>query len=114
MSWSSALVPRASPMPSVAGLATQILQTVGLLLAGGILLSWVCWKIWRELRAFSAGPIEATEDAGAVAGADADGEPRMTLVQRSGRSPWPTFSISLLASLGIDRLEVTFKRSGRT
>jgi len=26
-----------------------------------------------------------------VAGADADGEPRKTLIQRSGRSPWPTF-----------------------
>jgi predicted tellurium resistance membrane protein TerC len=63
----------------------------GLLLAGGILLLWVCWKIWRELRAFSAAPIEATEDAGAVAGADADGEPRNTLVRRSGRSLWPTF-----------------------
>jgi YjbE family integral membrane protein len=32
-----------------AGLATQLLQIVGLLLAGGILLLWVCWKMWREL-----------------------------------------------------------------
>ena len=32
-----------------AGLATQLLQIVGLLLAGGILLIWVCWKMWREL-----------------------------------------------------------------
>jgi predicted tellurium resistance membrane protein TerC len=40
-----------------AGLATQILQIVGLLLAGGILLLWVCWKKWRELRASSAGPL---------------------------------------------------------
>src|SRR6476469_10699417 len=31
--------------------ATQIMQIVGLLLAGGILLLWVCWKMWRELRA---------------------------------------------------------------
>src|SRR6476660_8176670 len=29
---------------------TQLLQIVGLLLAGGILLLWVCWKMWRELR----------------------------------------------------------------
>ncbi|HEY0219096.1 MAG TPA: TerC family protein [Afipia sp.] len=34
-----------------AGLTTQLLQVVGLLLAGGILLLWVCWKMWRELRA---------------------------------------------------------------
>ena len=34
----------------LAGLTTQLLQIVGLLFAGGILLLWVCWKIWRELR----------------------------------------------------------------
>src|ERR1700737_4418992 len=33
-----------------AGLTIQLLQIVGLLFAGGILLIWVCWKIWRELR----------------------------------------------------------------
>lgn len=29
---------------------TLLLQIIGLLLAGGILLLWVCWKLWRELR----------------------------------------------------------------
>lgn len=33
-----------------AGIAAQLLQIVGLLLSGGILLLWVCWKMWRELR----------------------------------------------------------------
>jgi YjbE family integral membrane protein len=33
-----------------AGVTTQLLQIVGLMLAGGILLLWVCWKMWRELR----------------------------------------------------------------
>ncbi len=32
-----------------AGVTTQLLQIVGLLLVGGILLLWVCWKMWREL-----------------------------------------------------------------
>ena len=32
-----------------AGVATQLLQILGLLLAGGILLLWVCWKMWRDL-----------------------------------------------------------------
>src|SRR5919107_3181462 len=32
-------------------LTTQLLQIVGLLLAGGILLLWVCWKMWRGTRA---------------------------------------------------------------
>ncbi|HVZ01680.1 MAG TPA: TerC family protein [Dongiaceae bacterium] len=31
--------------------ATKILVIVGLTLAGGILLLWVCWKFWRELDA---------------------------------------------------------------
>ena len=30
--------------------ATRLLAITGLLLAGGILLLWVCWKMWRELR----------------------------------------------------------------
>jgi len=29
---------------------TQLLQIVGLILAGGFLLLWVAWKMWRELR----------------------------------------------------------------
>jgi YjbE family integral membrane protein len=38
-----------------AGVTTQLLQIVGLMLAGGILLLWVCWKMWRELR---TSPVE--------------------------------------------------------
>ena len=37
----------------LAWLTTQLLQIVGLLFAGGILLLWVWWKIWRELRSSS-------------------------------------------------------------
>ena len=33
-----------------ASIATQVLQVIGLSLAGGILLLWVCWKMWREIR----------------------------------------------------------------
>ena len=29
---------------------SQLLQLVGLILAGGLLLLWVAWKMWRELR----------------------------------------------------------------
>lgn len=29
----------------------QLLQIIGLLLAGGLLLLWVCWKLWREIEA---------------------------------------------------------------
>ncbi|MDI1263575.1 MAG: TerC family protein [bacterium] len=34
-----------------ASITVQLLQIIGLLLAGGVLLLWVCWKMWRELRA---------------------------------------------------------------
>ncbi len=44
-----------------ASVTIQLLQIIGLLLAGGILLLWVCWKMWRELRATQhAMAIEAT------------------------------------------------------
>jgi YjbE family integral membrane protein len=78
-----------------AALATQILQIVGLLLAGGILLLWVCWKIWRELRASSAGSTKAKEAAGAVAGANTNGRPRKTLVQATSQIIMADVSMSL-------------------
>lgn len=35
---------------SFALITTRLLQVVGLLLAGGFLLLWVCWRMWRDLR----------------------------------------------------------------
>jgi YjbE family integral membrane protein len=52
-----------------AALTVQILAIVGLTLAGGILLLWVCWKMDRELR-HEARPMSA----GAAVVADARGE----------------------------------------
>ena len=34
---------------------TQLLQIVGLTFAGGLLLLWVAWKMWRELRGSHSG-----------------------------------------------------------
>ncbi|TPE50522.1 TerC family protein [Amaricoccus solimangrovi] len=31
-------------------LAVHLMELVGLVLAGGLLLLWVCWKMWQELR----------------------------------------------------------------
>jgi YjbE family integral membrane protein len=31
-------------------IVTQLLQVVGLVLAGGLLLLWVAWRMWREIR----------------------------------------------------------------
>ena len=30
--------------------AIQLLKVIGLVFVGGLLLLWVCWKMWRELR----------------------------------------------------------------
>jgi YjbE family integral membrane protein len=70
--------------------ATQLLQIVGLLLAGGILLLWVCWKMWREVRASA----KAEED-GAEAGVDVKGMPRKTLLQAAAQIIVADVSMSL-------------------
>ncbi|WP_158922906.1 YjbE family putative metal transport protein [Acidisphaera sp. S103] len=35
---------------AMGAVALQLLAIIGLLLAGGVLLLWVCWKMFRELR----------------------------------------------------------------
>src|SRR6218665_3988530 len=47
---------------------TQLLLVIGLLLAGGVLLLWVCWKMWRELR------TPHHDDEEAITGKDLDGD----------------------------------------
>jgi YjbE family integral membrane protein len=49
-----------------AGVAVELLQIVGLLLAGGILLLWVAWKMERELRGPNQKETEAALTAGEV------------------------------------------------
>jgi YjbE family integral membrane protein len=67
-----------------ASITVQLLAIVGLLLAGGILLLWVCWKMWRELReshhdidAIEALAEEDVNKDGTVAG----GAPKKTFKQ---------------------------------
>ena len=45
-----------------ASITIQILEIIGLLLAGGVLLLWVCWKMWRELRTPSHHPGALSAD----------------------------------------------------
>ncbi|QNM82096.1 YjbE family putative metal transport protein [Sphingomonas sabuli] len=49
-------------------LVTQLLQIVGLILAGGLLLLWVAWRMWRELHHGGESPgsaeIEGDEHSG--------------------------------------------------
>ncbi len=75
-----------------AGLTTQLLQIVGLLLAGGVLLLWVCWKMWRELRTPHA--EEAAAEA-ALEGHGAPGAPRKTFAQAAWQIVVADVSMSL-------------------
>ena len=81
-------------------LTTQLLQIVGLLLAGGILLLWVCWKMWRELRTGHEAEEAAAEEAladrdtnqdGTIAG----GAPRKTFAQAAWQIVIADVSMSL-------------------
>jgi YjbE family integral membrane protein len=68
-----------------ASVTVQLLNIIGLLLVGGLLLLWVCWKMWRELRtphheAHAAQEALAGEDLD-KSGGIAEGAPRKTLKQ---------------------------------
>jgi YjbE family integral membrane protein len=82
-----------------AGITTQLLRLVGLMFAGGVLLLWVCWKMWRELRWSVREEEEAVE---ALSGYDinADGTiagcaSRKTLGQAAGQIIIADLSMSL-------------------
>ena len=59
-------------------ITVQLLAIIGLLLAGGLLLLWVCWKMWRELRE------QATHDQ-----AEAEKELELALSIEHGKGPSP-------------------------
>jgi YjbE family integral membrane protein len=66
-----------------ASITVQLLSIVGIVLAGGVLLLWVCWKMYRELR--DGGHDDATteqhEGVDAIEGETPSGAPRKTLRQ---------------------------------
>jgi YjbE family integral membrane protein len=68
-----------------ATVAVHLLAIIGLLLAGGLLLLWVCWKMWRELHAGHGGEEEAI-------GADA---PKKTFFQAATQIVVADISMSL-------------------
>jgi YjbE family integral membrane protein len=81
-----------------ASITTQLLQVLGLILVGGILLLWVSWKMWRELRDGHA----EEEGVEAVTGEDinadgtvAGGTPRKTFAQAAWQIIVADVSMSL-------------------
>jgi YjbE family integral membrane protein len=76
-----------------ASVTVQLLQIIGLLLAGGVLLLWVCWKMWRELRAGHQHDLDALENDLNTDGTPAG--PRKTLGQAVWQITLADVSMSL-------------------
>lgn len=81
-------------------ITTQLLAIVGLLLAGGILLLWVCWKMWQELREgaheHDLEAVEALSNQDIDAdGAVADDAPKKTFAQAAWQIVIADVSMSL-------------------
>lgn len=53
--------------------AVQLLQIIGLTLAGGLLLLWVCWKMYQQVKAHAASPQAHSLGAAAVGPLDQNG-----------------------------------------
>lgn len=79
-------------------ITAQLLGVVGLLFAGGLLLLWVCWKMWRELRE-QAAPEEAV--AGAVMDSDPSTEPNSAIAARQPKTFGAAFTQILIADLSM-------------
>ncbi len=80
-------------------ITTQLLQIVGLLLVGGLMLLYVCWKMWSELRDGDhdeEDSIEALEEQDINAdGAVAKGAPTKTFAQAAWQIVIADVSMSL-------------------
>jgi YjbE family integral membrane protein len=82
-----------------ASVTTQLLQILGLILVGGILLLWVSWKMWRELRDghSEADAVESVtgEDINADGTVGEKGPPRKTFKQAAWQIVIADVSMSL-------------------
>ncbi len=59
-------------------LTVQLLAITGLALVGGLLLLWVCWKLWLELRSSAPDASHEHEQSGEMA--EADNPPMMSAI----------------------------------
>ena len=55
-----------------AGVTMELLNIIGLTLAGGLLLLWVCWKLYRDLREEAIAQAMREAAGSGTAGADAE------------------------------------------
>jgi YjbE family integral membrane protein len=82
-----------------ASVTVQLLEIVGLLFAGGVLLLWVCWKMWRELSLSRRDEENAakalTEKSQNADGAGVNSAPRKTFTQAAWQIVIADVSMSL-------------------
>ena len=75
-------------------ITTQLLAVIGLLLAGGILLLWVCWRMWKELR-------EQAVAEEVAAGAAMDDDPTTEPMVKPAKSFRAAFTQILIADISM-------------
>lgn len=79
-----------------ASVTVQLLEIIGLLLVGGLLLLWVCWKMWREIRG-SAHPDIAGGQLGAGCGQPS--ARNMAATKSFGQAAWQIIVADVSMSL---------------
>ena len=79
-------------------IATYLLAIKGILLIGGLLLSWVCWRFYLDLKAFNQVSVDTIQlhETGAVSGGE----------EKSEKSFWRALVTILVAdvSMSIDKI----------
>ena len=79
-------------------IATYLLAIKGILLIGGLLLSWVCWRFYLDLKAFNQASVDTirSSETGAVSGGE----------KKSEKSFWRALVTILVAdvSMSIDNI----------
>ena len=79
-------------------IATYLLAIKGILLIGGLLLSWVCWRFYLDLKAFNQASVDTihSSETGAISGGE----------EKSEKSFWRALLTILLAdiSMSIDNI----------
>ena len=79
-------------------IATYLLAIKGILLIGGLLLSWVCWRFYLDLKAFNQASMDTihSSETGAVSGGE----------EKSEKSFWRALVTILVAdiSMSIDNI----------
>jgi len=79
-------------------IATYLLAIKGILLIGGLLLSWVCWRFYLDLKAFNQASVDTIHSS--ETGAESGGE------EKSEKSFWRALVTILVAdvSMSIDNI----------